>query len=108
MIRLVLTDPSNNERIWQIVSQIPKGSVASYGQVAELAGLPKAARLVGNVLKKLPPNSKLPWHRVVNSQGKISLPIGSPGHREQKARLVDEGVMFNGEKVSLKQCRWTP
>ena len=105
-----LDDPvrNNRERIWQVVNQIPKGSVASYGQVASLAGLPGAARLVGNVLRQLPPGSQLPWHRVVNSQGRISLPAGSPGYREQRARLIDEGVIFKGDRVSLAQCRWSP
>ncbi len=99
---------NNSERIWQTVSQIPKGNVASYGQVAKLAGLPRAARLVGNVLRKLPNDTQLPWHRVINGQGKISLTIDSPSYKEQKARLIDEGIIFNGEKVSLTKYAWKP
>ena len=98
----------NREHIWQIVSQIPKGKVISYGQIAKLAGLPQAARLVGNVLKKLPGDTKLPWHRVVNSQGKISLVVGSMPYKEQKVRLIDEGIIFNGEKIPLKKFHWNP
>lgn len=93
---------SNQQRIWQVVSQIPEGKVASYGQVAQQAGMPQAARRVGNVLRQLPEGSKLPWHRVVNSQGKISLPLGSPAHVEQKQRLIQEGVVFHKEKI--KRC----
>lgn len=99
---------SNAQRIWQAVSQIPKGKAASYGQIASLAGLPGASRLVGNVLRKLPPGSHLPWHRVINSQGKISLPEGSPGFEEQKKRLLAEGVVIQGSKVALKHFGWNP
>jgi methylated-DNA-protein-cysteine methyltransferase related protein len=103
-----ITPKDKRERIWQVVSQIPPGYVASYGQVARLAGLPQAARLVGNVLKNLPSGTRLPWHRVLNSQGKISLPAGSQSFKEQKARLLDEGISFNRDKVSLAQCGWKP
>lgn len=96
----------NHRRIWQVVSQIPEGKVASYGQVAELAGLPRAARLVGNVLKKLPPDTKLPWHRVINSQGKISFPYNSPGYKRQKALLESEGITLLNDKVVMKYYRW--
>jgi methylated-DNA-protein-cysteine methyltransferase-like protein len=98
----------NRERIWQIVSQIPPGKVASYGQIATLAGLPRGARLVGHVMNKLPQETRLPWHRVINSQGKISLPVGSAAHTEQKARLIDEGIIFNHERISLVHYGWQP
>jgi methylated-DNA-protein-cysteine methyltransferase-like protein len=58
---------SKAERIWQIVASIPSGQVASYGQIATLAGLPGYARFVGTTLGKLPQNTSLPWHRVVNA-----------------------------------------
>ena len=64
----------NQERIWHIVARIPSGRVATYGQVAELAGLPGRARLVGHTLSRLPADTGLPWHRVVNSQGRLSFP----------------------------------
>lgn len=99
---------NNSQRIWQVVSQIPPGSVASYGQVAKLAGLPNAARLVGTVLKKLPSNTRLPWHRVINSYGKIAFAADSPRFREQKLRLENEGVQFDGEKLSMKKYGWKP
>ena len=71
-------EPFNpQERIWRIVDQIPAGRVASYGQIAALTGLPGRARQVGTVLKNLPKPATLPWHRVCNSQGRLSLPEGS-------------------------------
>ncbi|MCP3906717.1 MAG: methylated-DNA--[protein]-cysteine S-methyltransferase [Oceanicoccus sp.] len=97
---------SNQQRIWQVVSQIPEGKIASYGQVAAQAGIPQAARLVGNVLRKLPEGSNLPWHRVVNSQRKISFPIGSPAYQEQKQRLLLEGIVFNKEKIAINHLAW--
>ena len=75
----------NRERIWQVVSAIPKGKVATYGQVARLAQLPGYARYVGTVMKQLPAGSKLPWYRVVNAKGELSFPLGSRQHRRQMA-----------------------
>ena len=97
-------DPKN--RIWSIISQIPKGKVISYGAIASLAGLPGHARYVGYTLKHLPPDSSLPWHRVINSKGCISFQIGSEKYRTQKTRLKTEGVVFSGEKISISQYGW--
>lgn len=94
--------------IMQVVHQIPAGNVATYGQVAELAGLPGAARLVGHTLKTLPSGSSLPWYRVINSSGKISLPHGSPGYQLQTERLQSEGVTLINGRVNLKRYRWQP
>lgn len=96
---------STRERIFQVVYSIPPGKVCTYGQVAELAGLPRAARLVGTVLKGLPEGSKLPWHRVINASGKISLPMEGNG-RVQQERLEREGVTLIKGKVSLHDHRW--
>ena len=95
------------ERLFQVIFSIPKGKVATYGQIAELAGLPRAARLVGNTLKNLPKNSKLPWHRVINASGKISLPMDGNG-KVQKQRLEKEGVVFLQGKVNLRHYLWQP
>ena len=97
---------NNQQRVWQVVSQIPVGFVASYGQVAEQAGLPGAARFVGQVLRQLPRSSQLPWQRVVNSQRKISFPAESPAYRRQKQRLLDEGVVFEGERIAAQHFCW--
>ena len=93
-------------KIWSIVSHIPEGKIISYGTIASLAGLPGHARYVGYTLKHLPPNSSLPWHRVINSKGCISFQIGSEKYRTQKARLQQEGVVFSGEKISIDQYGW--
>ena len=100
---------NTQQKIWQVVAAIPTGCVASYGQVATLAGLPNAARQVGRTLKHLPEQTMLPWHRVISAQGKISLPDSSRGHYIQKQRLEAEGIAFktNG-KIDLKKFGWKP
>ena len=95
-----------NEIIWQIVASIPRGRVSTYGQVAKLAGCPNHARYVGATLRKLPKDSKLPWHRVINAKGEISFPISSQKYKKQQKLLETEGITFKGTKVSLKQYLW--
>ncbi|GGK69622.1 MGMT family protein [Amphritea balenae] len=94
------------EVIWQIVAAIPQGKVATYGQVAELAGLPRGARMVGRCLSQLPRDSKLPWFRVVNASGRISLPEGSEGYVKQLGCLQEEGVAVVNGKIRLSVFRW--
>ncbi len=94
------------EAVFQVIYQIPPGSVCTYGRVAALAGLGKASRFVGTTLRNLPANTKLPWHRVINSQGKISLPKQHPGAAIQKERLEAEGVIFTNGKVNLTLFLW--
>lgn len=101
-------EPSINERIWQVVASIPPGKVATYGDVARHAGLPGAARRVGFALKQLPAGSTIPWHRVINAQGRLSLPPGSSGEYTQRERLEAEGVQVSGGKISLRTFRWVP
>ncbi|MGQ9426357.1 MGMT family protein [Gilvimarinus sp. F26214L] len=96
---------SNRERIFQVIVRIPHGRVATYGQVARLAGLPRAARLVGSTLRGLPKDTKLPWHRVINASGRISLPTDGSG-KVQKERLETEGVDFIKGRVSLRDFAW--
>ena len=92
------------EQIWQIVNAIPRGRVCTYGQVANLAGMPQQSRLVGRILARLPKGSRLPWHRVINSQGKIS----NPDPERQKERLEKEGIVFLNGRINLKIYRWDP
>lgn len=101
---------SKTARIYAVVQQIPVGCVATYGDIAKLAGLPRHARLVGYALHALPANSELPWYRVVNSQGQLSLGKLSPaGAAEQYERLTSEGVTFTSQgRVPLKHYRWQP
>jgi methylated-DNA-protein-cysteine methyltransferase related protein len=96
-----------NHRIWQVVAAIPKGKVSTYGGVAQKAGLHRAARRVGHALRGLPANTRIPWHRVVNARGHISLPQGSEPHNTQRGRLESEGVRFrtNGT-IDLSQYEW--
>ncbi len=94
------------EMIWQAVAAIPAGKVATYGQVAEMAGLPGSARLVGRCLSQLPRDTQLPWFRVINASGKISLPVGSEGYLKQVAYLQEEGVVVMNGRISLVKFRW--
>jgi methylated-DNA-protein-cysteine methyltransferase-like protein len=94
-------------RIWRTVDAIPRGRVASYGQVADLAGLPRRARLVGRALKKLPDGSAVAWHRVLRSTGRSAFARGTREHREQRARLLADGVVFDGERVDLRRYGWS-
>ncbi len=99
-------EPDINQRIWQVVTMIPRGRVATYGDVAAQAGLPGAARRVGRALKYLPPGTRIPWHRVVNAQGGISLADGSAGKYTQRERLEAEGVSFKANgKIDLGRFR---
>ena len=104
--------PQSWTQIWQTVQLIPRGKVACYGQIADLAGLPGRARLVGKVLSRVPKNgwqgSIVPWHRVVNSQGKISLLMASKGFITQVALLQDEDVVVLSGRVKLKDFKWSP
>jgi methylated-DNA-protein-cysteine methyltransferase-like protein len=95
-------------RIYAVVRQIPPGKVATYGDVASLAGLPRQARLVGYALHALSANSEVPWHRVINAKGGISTRHARPGADiEQLARLRAEGIKFNSNgRTSLPQVRW--
>lgn len=97
-------------RIHAVVSRIPRGRVATYGQVARLAGAPGQARLVGYALASLPDGSPVPWHRVVNARGEISeRSDGSPIGAVQRARLRREGVRFDERgRISFERFRWRP
>ncbi|WP_148089637.1 MGMT family protein [Erwinia psidii] len=101
-----MTDQDSfRQRIWHIVAAIPCGKVATYGDIARLAGSPRAARQVGGVLKRLPPGSMLPWHRVINRMGEISL-SGGDRHRQREA-LLAEGIEVTPEgKIALSRYRW--
>lgn len=91
-------------KIYQIVAAIPEGRVASYGQVAALAGYPGRARWVGWVLSQIPASSQLPWHRVINSSGQITC----PGVSEARDRLIAEGVTVRQKRVSFRHYGWQP
>lgn len=94
------------ELIWRTVKKIPRGRVATYGQIAELAGLEGHARQVGYALHDLPEKSDVPWHRVINAQGEISLRSAGDHHELQRLLLEAEGVEFRGSRVDLRRFRW--
>ncbi|MDX1748886.1 MAG: methylated-DNA--[protein]-cysteine S-methyltransferase [Methylophaga sp.] len=95
-----------DEIIWQVVAAIPIGKVMTYGQIAKQCGYPGYARYVGSSLKKLPEDSSLPWHRVINTQGEISFPPDSEAYQQQKALLQQEGVQFQGKRIRLSVYGW--
>ena len=95
-----------DEIIWQVVAAIPIGKVMTYGQIAKQCGYPGYARYVGSSLKKLPEDSSLPWHRVINAQGEISFPPDSETHQKQKSLLQYEGVQFQGKRIRLSVYGW--
>lgn len=96
------------ERLYDVIRRIPPGRVATYGQVADLAGLPGQARLVGYALAALDVETDVPWHRVVNARGAISLPPKGHPALIQRARLVAEGVEFRDGRILLDRWRWRP
>ena len=91
------------EKIKKTIARVPYGKVATYGQIAKLAGYAGAARQVVWALRSA---SGLPWHRIVGAKGKISL-TGEAGF-EQRMRLEMEGVRFNGARVDMDECEWKP
>ena len=99
--------PSRYQVIYSVVRRIPKGRVASYGQVARVAGLANAARQVGYALHALSTGSAVPWHRVLNAQGAVSL----RNHHAltQRLLLAREGVRFDArDRVDLARFGWKP
>ena len=82
--------------------QIPKGKVATYGQIASLAGIPKHSRLIARIMSGLPYNNRLPWHRVINSQGRIT----NPAEARQQSRLEKAGGTLINERVILQIYGW--
>lgn len=96
------------EKVYLLTSQIPKGKVATYGQLAKLAGHPKSARAVGFFLKQNPHIPIVPCHRVVSSDGALTGYSAGQGISTKKALLMSEGVIFNQEKVDLSQSSWQP
>ncbi len=96
------TDDGNwYHKVWKVVSEIPSGHVLTYGEVARLSGMPRAARRVSQALRRAPRSMDLPWHRVINAQGKISFAEDSNPWQKQKDKLEAEGVVFLNGKIDL-------
>jgi O-6-methylguanine DNA methyltransferase len=96
------------QKTYQLIRQIPPGKVATYGQVAELVGSPRAARAVGMAMATNPDAPRTPCHRVVASDGSLTGYSAGDGIPSKKALLLKEGVQFVGNKVDLNQSRWSP
>jgi methylated-DNA-protein-cysteine methyltransferase-like protein len=95
------------EQVYQTVRHIPPGKVATYGQIARLLGKPRAARTVGWALHSLPGGSDVPWQRVINARGTISLDARGPGGAIQRVLLEAEGVAFDDEgRIDLQTYGW--
>ena len=92
------------QAIWQVIAAIPKGRVATYGQIAAMAGQSGKSRWVGRLLSQLPQGTSLPWHRVINASGRIT----NPNFDLQVSRLIAEGIRPNAGKISLKDHQWCP
>ena len=93
---------------YEVVAGIPYGKVATYGQVAALAGYPGRARQVGYALAGLPEEADLPWHRVINARGEVSPRTWTNMHQYQQVLLEREGIVFKGARLDLKHYRWVP
>jgi methylated-DNA-protein-cysteine methyltransferase-like protein len=96
------------EAICAVVRRIPRGWVATYGQVATMAGMPRRARLVGRVLQHLDATTNVPWHRVVNAKGEVSFSLSRNGGDILQRRLLEkEGLEFDGNnRLDLERSRW--
>ncbi len=96
------------ERIWTMVNSIPQGKVSSYGQIADFAGLPGRARLVGRSLGFVPTDQAVNWHRVLRSNGQLAFDKGSEHALLQTGLLQQEGVVVINNRVNMKAFNWQP
>jgi len=106
-----MVDPDSiRQRIYAVVRRVPRGKVATYGQIAEIAGLEGHARQVGYAMAALQSSSALPWHRIINAEGRVSMRSAGAGSTIVQQRLLErEGIVFNGGgRVSLTRYRWKP
>lgn len=97
---------AEHRAIRHAIASIPRGRVASYGEIAARAGLPGRARLVGTVLRLADDEAGLPWHRVLRADGRLAFAPRSRSFNEQKRRLAAEGVALAGARVDLRRFGW--
>jgi methylated-DNA-protein-cysteine methyltransferase-like protein len=108
-----MTQPNFYEQVYKVVRQIPPGKVTSYGRIAKMLGAPRAARAVGYALRALKDKqgdaayAGIPWHRVINSQGRISIQNREAGGEEQAKRLRAEGIVLDDQyRLHLDTYLW--
>lgn len=99
-------EKNSYEKIYEVVRQIPRGTVATYGQIAALAGNRRWARVVGYALHVNPDPEHIPCYRVVNREGKLSDAFAFGGINRQKRMLEEDGIVVNGDYVDLKKYQW--
>jgi methylated-DNA-protein-cysteine methyltransferase-like protein len=100
---------STHAKIYAVLRRVPRGRVVTYGQVATLAGLDGQPRLVGYALHALATGTKLPWHRVINARGTVSIRSNGTASLSQRLLLEREGIAFDARgRVSLERYRWKP
>ncbi len=97
---------SRRSAVYLVMAQIPTGKVVSYGEVAAMAGLGRAARWVGRLMSQLPEGTSLPWHRVIGAGGRLSLPAGTAAGHEQRMRLRAEGITIINDRVDIRRYGW--
>jgi methylated-DNA-protein-cysteine methyltransferase-like protein len=97
------------DEIYEVISRIPSRRVATYGQIAELVGIPGQPRRIGYALSALSGDSNIPWHRVINAKGMISSRAGSGPDKVQRRLLGQEGIVFDSSgRIDLARFRWRP
>lgn len=103
-----MTPQKFSQAVIAAIKKIPKGKVATYGQIAKIAGKPQGSRGVAWILNSCSKSHALPWHRVINSQGKISFPSKSKNYVMQKKLLKQEGIEFSvGDRIRLSEYLWS-
>lgn len=106
--RIAPKKPGFYENVYEIVRQIPKGKVTTYGAIAEVIGMKGSSRLVGQALKSVPPESEIPAQRVINRAGLLTAAHHFGGYDRLRWILEREGVVFKGEGVDMEKCFWKP
>ncbi|WDT86137.1 MULTISPECIES: MGMT family protein [unclassified Alteromonas] len=105
-VMIPMVNPDVYQRVEKTLRVVPRGVVVSYGQLADLSGLPGRARLIGKCLQEL--KGEHNWHRVVRADGKIAFPSGSDKAHEQRERLLIEGVIVKNNRISMQKFGWRP
>jgi len=96
------------EALYLCLASIPAGQVVSYGQLAEMSGVPRGARWAARTLSQLPQGTTLPWHRVITASGRPGLSPDSPSGAEQRLRLREEGISLTNDRVNMRRHGWHP